>query len=290
MSRSVSTSCPTTPSNKQPLDFQLDHVEADIFFCYWVGYETPAEELMAQEVTLADGSTQPFSSDDGIHRNLYLVDKLSAAIKPSNYDAVGTELTDADGNAFQAPDFVADLTGTEDLDLYVCGLMIQINGITTRPSAGDKWKIRVRWDDSAGGQNPDRGGDAFPGPADYGNLVPVAGNKWKIDLVPDTMDVASRDLSRIRVVPNPYIVSSPLDLSPVSKQIHFNHLPPVATIRIYTVAGHLVDVLEHDNATGTALWDIRSRFNQKIASGYYIYHVTDTETGKTHMGKFAVIH
>ena len=201
---------------------------------------------------------------------------------------MGTEITDADGNVSQAPDFVADLTGTEDLDLYVCGLMIQINGITTRPSAGDKWKIRVRWDGSGGGQNPYRGDD-FPGPAGYGNLVPVAGNKWKVDLVPDTMDVEARDLSRIRVVPNPYVVSSPLDLSPVNKQIMFNHLPPVATIRIYTVAGHLVDILEHDDGTGTASWDIRSRFNQKIASGYYIYHVTDTETGNIHMGKFAII-
>ncbi|MBN2287877.1 MAG: hypothetical protein JXQ83_00995, partial [Candidatus Glassbacteria bacterium] len=278
------------PSNKQPIDFQMDHSDAENQLNYWIEFGTPAEELLAQEVTLADGSTRTIGSDDGIPRNLLLVDKLSQAIKPSNFDVAGTELTDEDGNVTgEGPDYVADLTGTEDLDLYICGVMVQINGITARPSAGDKWKLRVRWDGEGGGQNPYRGGTNYPGPAVYGNLVPVAGDKWKIDLVPDTMDVQARDLTRIRVVPNPYIVSSPLDLTPDDKQIMFNHLPPTATIRIYTVAGHLVDVLEHDNGTGTDIWDIRSRFNQKIASGYYIYHVTDLETGKTHMGKFAIV-
>jgi len=278
------------PKDKQPLDFQVDYQGADNLLQYWLELETAPGDLIAKEVTLADGSTQPFATDDGVTRNLYLVDKLSLAIKPSNYDMAGTELKDADGNVTgEGPDLVADLTGTEDLDLYLCGVMYQINGITSRPSAGDKWKARIRWDGQGGGQNPARGGGGFPGPAVYGNRVPVAGNKWKVDLVADTMDVEARDLSRIRVVPNPYIVSSSLDLSTTDKQIIFNHLPPAATIRIYTVAGHLVDVVDHDNGSGTAYWDIRSRFNQKIASGYYIYHVTDIETGQTHMGKFAVI-
>ncbi len=104
------------------------------------------------------------------------------------------------------------------------------------------------------------------------------------------VDLAARDLNRIRVVPNPYIASNPLDLTPNDVELKFNNLPGVCTIRIYTVAGHLVDVIEHNNGTGTEAWGMRSRFNQKIASGYYIYHVEDHETGKKHMGKFAIIH
>ncbi|HLA41126.1 MAG TPA: hypothetical protein VJ417_14085, partial [Candidatus Glassbacteria bacterium] len=93
-----------------------------------------------------------------------------------------------------------------------------------------------------------------------------------------------------KVVPNPYIASSPLDLTTSDINLRFVNLPGICTIRIYTVAGHLVDFIEHTDGTGTESWGIRSRFNQKIASGYYIYQVEDHETGGKQMGKFAVVH
>ena len=118
----------------------------------------------------------------------------------------------------------------------------------------------------------------------------MAGNKWTVELTPETVDLAARDLKRIKVVPNPYIASSPLDLTTSDINLRFVNLPGICTIRIYTVAGHLVDFIEHTDGTGTESWGIRSRFNQKIASGYYIYQVEDHETGGKQMGKFAVVH
>jgi len=278
------------PSAKTPLDFQLDHQTAVHMFDNFFETIVPGLDLIATEVTLADGSTRAYATDDGVRRNLYLVDKLSQALKPSDYDVAGHEFLDENGEVEdEIGDHVADLTGTQDLDLYVCGIMYQINGITTPPSAGDVWKVRMRQHPSAA-QNPSRGGSSFPGTVSYNHRRPVAGNRWKIELQPEVLDLEARDLSRIKVVPNPYIASNPLDLTTNDIELRFDNLPGVCTIRIYTVAGHLVDIIEHTNGTGTEAWDIRTRFNLKIASGYYIYHVSDHETGAEQMGKFAIIH
>jgi hypothetical protein len=117
-------------------------------------------------------------------------------------------------------------------------------------------------------------------------------------------------------VPNPYIASSYLDLSSSQRRIEFVNLPDRCTIRIYTLGGNLVNVLNHiganrtgwgnytdwdrlsagvpkeytgyDNHSGTEPWNLRNRFGQTIASGLYFFHVTDSR-GKNYTGKFYVI-
>ena len=83
----------------------------------------------------------------------------------------------------------------------------------------------------------------------------------------------------------------------------FTHIPAQCTIKIFTVSGVLVDVIEVDNAVnnretdwdlnseanGTAFWDLKSSEGLDVAAGYYIYHVKSHQTGKEKMGKFAVI-
>jgi len=100
----------------------------------------------------------------------------------------------------------------------------------------------------------------------------------------------SADLSRIHTVPDPYYALSQYDLSPASKELKFVNLPGAATIRIYSMSGVLVDVINHDDASGggTAPWDLRNRSNQFVASGVYFYHVS-TPDGKTQIGKFTVV-
>ena len=277
------------PKNRSALDIQIDHQTAHQMFDVFFATVLPSEEIISAEVTLADGSKRPYAVDDGIRRNLYLVSRLGDAIKPSDWDVQGRQFIEDGEVVDEIGDHIADLTGTQDLDLFVCGVMYQINGITALPSAGDVWKIRMR-QHIGPSQNRYRGGTNFPGTAVYDHRRPVAGNKWKIELTPERVDLTARNLSKIRVVPNPYIASSPLDLTTSDIELQFINLPGNCTIRIYTVAGHLVDVLDHTDGTGTETWGIRSRFNQKIASGYYIYNVEDHETGGKHMGKFAIVH
>jgi hypothetical protein len=70
----------------------------------------------------------------------------------------------------------------------------------------------------------------------------------------------------------------------------FVNLPARATVRIYTLTGVLVDVIDHYDMSGggRAVWDIRNRNNQFVASGVYFFHVV-TPDGDEHVGKFTVI-
>jgi hypothetical protein len=104
------------------------------------------------------------------------------------------------------------------------------------------------------------------------------------------VDEAAVDLTQIHTVPDPYLATSALDLAPTEKRLQFVNLPPQASIRIYTLTGILVDQVEHDDPTGggRAVWDLRNRNEQFVASGVYFFHVI-TPAGEEHVGKFTVV-
>ncbi len=61
-------------------------------------------------------------------------------------------------------------------------------------------------------------------------------------------------------------------------------------IKIYTLAGDLVQTLDHDNSKlGIKDWGLTSSVGQTIASGIYLYTVEDKKNGKIQVGKFVVI-
>lgn len=106
-------------------------------------------------------------------------------------------------------------------------------------------------------------------------------------------ETIQRDMNRIRVVPNPYIVSSlyepefgELRREPL-RQIQFINLPPECTIYIFTVDADLVKTIYHSSTTGTAVWDLRAEGNREIAPGVYIYVVKTQDS--EFMERFAVI-
>jgi hypothetical protein len=90
------------------------------------------------------------------------------------------------------------------------------------------------------------------------------------------------------VVPNPFVAASEITRGRGLQRILFTNLPPQATIRIYTISGNLVRVLDHADGSGTEEWDVRTRFDLLVASGNYYFHVT-TPDGRTHLGRFAVV-
>lgn len=97
------------------------------------------------------------------------------------------------------------------------------------------------------------------------------------------------DLDRIRVVPNPYIISAEWELSPYVRQIAFTNLPHKCDIHIYTLTGEKVNTLHHESETeGWEFWNMLTFNGQEIAYGLYIY-VVETPNGRKKMGKFAVI-
>ncbi len=106
---------------------------------------------------------------------------------------------------------------------------------------------------------------------------------------------ARSDLSRILVVPNPYVGAASWEPQPTTvgrgdRLIYFTHLPHECTIRIYTISGHLVQTLQHQSGIddGQEPWNLVSRDGMNIAYGVYVYHVDAPGTG-TYVSKFAVL-
>jgi len=104
----------------------------------------------------------------------------------------------------------------------------------------------------------------------------------------DYSNTGSIDLSKIRTVPDPYIVSNEFETDQFGKRLMFNNLPSECKISIYTVAGDLVDDIYHDNNQGYEFWDMRTYNDQYIAYGLYVFIVTLPD-GQQHIGKFLVI-
>ncbi len=105
------------------------------------------------------------------------------------------------------------------------------------------------------------------------------------------------DLKDIKVVPNPYVVTNSWEpLNPYSngrgpRELHFIHLPPKCTIKIFNIRGQLIRELHHDTPDildGTEIWDMLTMDQLDISYGVYIYHVDAGEYGEK-TGKFAVI-
>jgi hypothetical protein len=115
------------------------------------------------------------------------------------------------------------------------------------------------------------------------------------------------------VYPNPYYAGASWEGSSTfeeDRKIIFANLPTRCEVRIYTVAGDLVDQFSHDeNYTGSDIrwfntysnpeetqfsggehaWDLLSADSQIIARGIYLFAVRDLDNNKTFKGKFVVI-
>jgi len=113
------------------------------------------------------------------------------------------------------------------------------------------------------------------------------------------LDVAAlrHTMRNIKVVPNPYVATNAMEPAVSNwrlnqrRRLMFTHLPAKCTIKIFTVSGVLVDVLEVDNPIddGTAHWDLLTKEGLEVAAGMYLYHVKAHATGDEQMGKFAII-
>lgn len=101
------------------------------------------------------------------------------------------------------------------------------------------------------------------------------------------------DLSKIRIVPNPYNINDPLLQAqgwPDGRGIQFMNLPATATIKIYTENGDLVQVIKHESPvdSGYELWNMITRNQQVISSGVYIA-VFQKPGGESSIQKFLVV-
>jgi len=103
--------------------------------------------------------------------------------------------------------------------------------------------------------------------------------------------VASGNLDSVIVVPNPLRRQGGWDTGDQST-VRFVNVTRNATCEIFTLAGDLVRTLtnaEVDNEQrGNIQWDTRNGAGEEVASGVYLYRITDDQGGET-IGRFTII-
>ena len=127
-------------------------------------------------------------------------------------------------------------------------------------------------------------------------LIPGSDN-FIIMTTKDDNTLKDGDLDQIKVVPNPYIVTSVYERVSYSKEIHFTHLPQECVIRIYNTSGDMIQILQHNPSSpgyrgpSVEAWNLGTYNNQDIAFGVYVFHVVSGgfDKGQEFIGKFAVI-
>ncbi len=113
---------------------------------------------------------------------------------------------------------------------------------------------------------------------------------FRINTAAYTADaIDEENLDKVKVVPNPYIISAEWELDPNYKQLAFTNLPTVCDIHIYTLSGERVISFHHESETeGCEWWNLLSFNQQEIAYGCYIY-VIEVPSGKKKIGKFVIL-
>jgi hypothetical protein len=181
---------------------------------------------------------------------------------------------------------------------YIVGDLF-IMQMTALPAQGVVWSMRTYSGAITGGKGPGSGDTGQPyrfTPAASPFTAVGATVKVEFGVVNQVNAATKSDLSRVHTVPDPYYVKSAYEASTEQKVLKFVGLPQRAIIRIYSVSGVLVRMLEHDGGRYSSTsrsqgsefdWDLRNRNNQVVASGVYFYHVEAGDARR--VGRFTVV-
>jgi len=201
-------------------------------------------------------------------------------------------LTEDQPAKFMFRDVVEDGTLTPDTTESI---LLFVDDPKTTFGISTTWRITFRTDTLQPEQVPPMPGDIYrittTKPFRTGDEITFTVRGIQFD-----REVAENNLDNITVVPNPYVAAAsweprnPYRFGRGERRIWFLNLPERCTIRIYTVRGYLVDIIEHygNRIDGAESWSLVSKDGMDIAYGIYIYHVEAPGIGQK-IGKFAVI-
>lgn len=100
---------------------------------------------------------------------------------------------------------------------------------------------------------------------------------------------AKEDVKNINVFPNPYYGVNSEELNKYNRFVTFSHLPSVAKIRVFNLAGVLVKTIEHNSDSQFERWDLANQNGLPVASGLYIAYIDMPDLGVTKTLKVAII-
>jgi hypothetical protein len=184
----------------------------------------------------------------------------------------------------------SEILRTRDGYLYICGQPINLNR-----TISDSIGLR---------RNLIQPGDTWIayGPTGYVRAPTGCAYEFQTDSAILKFTSTKQKLNVI-VTPNPYIITNRWEQNKYERQIAFSRLPNECKIRIYTLAGDLVKIIEHKESSqretapyskitndigGTEVWNLLNRAEALVASGVYVFYV-ESKVGNQ-IGKFAVIH
>ena len=112
--------------------------------------------------------------------------------------------------------------------------------------------------------------------------------------------VTDSALGLVRVVPNPFVIFSTYQTDITNSLLMFTNLPSRGTLRIYTVAGQMVQEIVGEpsdlQGDGDLFWNLKSREGIDVASGLYLWVLTAPQNPNVpasatiqKRGKFVVI-
>jgi photosystem II stability/assembly factor-like uncharacterized protein len=89
----------------------------------------------------------------------------------------------------------------------------------------------------------------------------------------DNLAAEQDEVAKINVFPNPYYGMNRVEVDRSQRFVTFNHLPPLATIRIFNLAGTMVRTIRKDDDTQFINWDLNNERALPVASGVYLAYI-----------------
>lgn len=231
---------------------------------------------------------QILTSTDGVSLQLVEPDIIKSISRIGGTDNVEMTFEVSDAGLVQEKIYIASIEGNGT---------VNNNGFVLLSVSGTNIQLDTLFSSDTFSFDGIEGQIIFPP-----NVPPAAGNKFSVETIKpvqpnikdsysfkikgalvDPQRVAS-DITKIRVVPNPYIVASiyepefgELRREPL-RQIQFVNLPPECTIYIFTIDADLIKTIYHNATNGTEVWDLRTEGGRELAPGLYIYVVKTKES------------
>jgi len=86
-------------------------------------------------------------------------------------------------------------------------------------------------------------------------------------------EAAKAEASLVNVFPNPYYAVNTSERTKEARFVTINHLPKQATIRIFNLAGSLVNTIIKDSPSQFINWNLTNHKGLPVASGIYLLHI-----------------
>jgi hypothetical protein len=212
--------------------------------------------------------TFTIARQESVQNNMYILTTTGSGIDPSGKPFISVSVTDTSTKVI----FKAD-TVVSPGSITFRGLTARIEFPAAKvPAPGNSFAVET----------------VIP-------VEPSVNDRFRFTVQGATVDQkkAAAQIQSIKVVPNPYIVSSlyepefgELRREPL-RQLQFTNLPMVCTIYIFTLDANLVKTIYHNSTGGSEFWDLRAEAGREVAAGIYLF-VVKSDAGE-HRGRFAII-